>query len=121
MRRLLVMFFLSLAVNVMLVIACWLWNAHDARVYRTMRIISSETSIAGIVKRLGQPGKIYYAGDECPVPSVKADPRRFSIKNMVYRYDTPEISYYVYIDEDGFVDNILSGRSPMSIHAAEND
>lgn len=106
MRRLLAMLALSFGLNALLGVVFLGLTCHDARVFKVMRIISSETRMVGIIERLGTPQKVYSVGEAdfaFPKDAPWHSPR---IKRSVYQYDTPEIQYFIYVDENGFVDNI---------------
>ena len=106
MRKLFLINAFSLVANVVFGVVLWCWVSHYNRVFRTMRIVSSETSIDGIVKRLGPPTKIYRPGEESLIFCDEDGVKQLEIKKAVYRYSTPEVDYFVYVDDDGFVDNI---------------
>lgn len=80
-------------------------QADDARDFRVMRTISSEPAARAIVKHLGNPVARYYPGDENIISSGLGC-KQFRISGSVYRYDTPNVLYYIYVDTLGFVENV---------------
>ena len=76
--------------------------------FRTMRAVAGECSIEKVKENLGAPHRVFAPGEEIKVRSLGMISGRIpKIKESVYLYSTPEKQYLIYVDKDGFVDNVF--------------
>ena len=76
--------------------------------FRTMRHVAGECSIEKVKENLGAPHRVFAPGEEIKVRSLGMISGRIpKIKESVYLYSTPEKQYLIYVDKDGFVDNVF--------------
>ena len=76
--------------------------------FRTMRVVAGECSIEKVKENLGAPHRVFAPGEEIKVRSLGMISGRIpKIKESVYLYSTPEKQYLIYVDKDGFVDNVF--------------
>ena len=76
--------------------------------FRTMRVVAGECSIEKVKENLGAPHRVFALGEEIKVRSLGMISGRIpKIKESVYLYSTPEKQYLIYVDKDGFVDNVF--------------
>ena len=76
--------------------------------FRTMRVVAGECSIEQVKENLGAPHRVFAPGEEIKVRSLGMISGRIpKIKESVYLYSTPEKQYLIYVDKDGFVDNVF--------------
>ena len=76
--------------------------------FRTMRVVAGECSIEKVKENLGAPHRVFAPGEEIKVRSLGMISGRIpKIKESVYLYSTHEKQYLIYVDKDGFVDNVF--------------
>ena len=76
--------------------------------FRMMRVVAGECSIEKVKENLGAPHRVFAPGEEIKVHSLGMISGRIpKIKESVYLYSTPEKQYLIYVDKDGFVDNVF--------------
>ena len=76
--------------------------------FRMMRVVAGECSIEKVKENLGAPHRVFAPGEEIKVRSLGMISGRIpKIKESVYLYSTPEKQYLIYVDKDGFVDNVF--------------
>lgn len=117
----LVVVFSSLVANVVLM-SFLISNQITARCnFKVMRIVSEEYSIKKIEERLGCPHRIFYPGEELQVwPHATSNGRCPPIKKCVYLYSTSDANYLVYVDHNGYVDNVLCCKCRMGKAQLDN-
>ena len=76
--------------------------------FRTMRAVAGECSIEKVKENLGAPHRVFAPGEEVKVRTLGIMNGQIpKIKDSAYLYSTPEKRYLIYVDKDGFVDNVF--------------
>ena len=98
----------SLVANTVLVV--WLVREQIAVrcSFSMMRILAGEYSLEKVKENIGVPHRVFAPGEEIKIHTLGIMSERIpKIKESAYLYSTPEKRYLIYVDKDGFVDNVF--------------
>ena len=104
----LLMLMVSLVANAVLVAYLVREQIMVRRSFRMMRILAGEYSIEKVKENIGVPHRVFAPGEEVKVRTLGIMNGQIpKIKDSAYLYSTPEKRYLIYVDKDGFVDNVF--------------
>ena len=102
------MLMVSLVANAVLVAYLVREQIEVRRNFSMMRILAGEYSLEKVKENIGVPHRVFAPGEEIKIHTLGLMNERIQkIKDSAYLYSTPEKRYLIYVDKDGFVDNVF--------------
>ncbi|MBR6588019.1 MAG: hypothetical protein IKK82_11440 [Kiritimatiellae bacterium] len=102
------MLMVSLVANAVLVAYLVREQIEVRRNFSMMRILAGEYSLEKVKENIGVPHRVFAPGEEIKIHTLGLMNERIpKIKDSAYLYSTPEKRYLIYVDKDGFVDNVF--------------